>query len=171
MGQVVRFKQGHRKPKRRPPGGRQSRSFPWLPLLLAIACGAGALYLSWQRRETTSASGFFTLCRSGGDTDCVVDGDTFRYGANIIRVEDIDTPETHRAQCASELALGNRATFRFQALLNNGPFEIVHDGGRDTDSYGRQLRLVERDGQSLGAVLVAEGLARPWTGQRRSWCD
>ena len=42
--------------------------------------------------------------------------------------------------------------------------------GRATDRYGRQLRVVTRGGRSLGDVLVAEGLARPWEGSRRPWC-
>ena len=41
---------------------------------------------------------------------------------------------------------------------------------RDTDVYGRQLRVVTRDGQSLGMLLVAEGLAHVWDGGKRSWC-
>jgi endonuclease YncB( thermonuclease family) len=32
------------------------------------------------------------------------------------------------------------------------------------------LRILTRGGQSLGAVLVAEGLARFYEGGRRSWC-
>lgn len=32
--------------------------------------------------------------------------------------------------------------------------------GRDEDKYGRKLRIVMRDGESLGGALVDEGLAR-----------
>jgi endonuclease YncB( thermonuclease family) len=38
----------------------------------------------------------------------VIDGDTIRYGGAKIRLEDIDTPETHEPRCASEAALGRR---------------------------------------------------------------
>jgi endonuclease YncB( thermonuclease family) len=41
---------------------------------------------------------------------------------------------------------------------------------RDADRYGRKLRVVTRNGRSLGDILVAEGLARRWDGRRRSWC-
>ena len=87
-----------------------------------------------------------------------------------IRIADIDTPETHPPRCAEEAALGARATQRLQALLNAGPvtLETIE---RDTDKYDRALRIVTRNGQSLGATLVAEGLARPWGGSRRSWCE
>jgi endonuclease YncB( thermonuclease family) len=50
------------------------------------------------------------------------------------------------------------------------PFEVAPIGGRDEDRYGRKLRIVTRGGRSLGDVLVAEGLARTWTGRREPWC-
>lgn len=99
----------------------------------------------------------------------VIDGDTFRYAGETIRIADIDTPETHPPRFAEEAALGARATRRLEALLAQGPFEL-HPADRDEDRYGRKLRVVVRDGQSLGGVLVAEGLGREWTGRRMPWC-
>lgn len=99
----------------------------------------------------------------------VVDGDTFWLGGDKTRIADIDTPELH-ARCPSELALAQRATHRLEALLEEGPFEMSPIGGRDEDRYGRKLRIVTRGGRSLGDVLVAEGLARTWTGRREPWC-
>lgn len=112
----------------------------------------------------------FGLCHSGGGTNCVVDGDTFWIGGAKVRVADIDAPETHPPRCAAEADLGERATLRLQALLNAGPVTLA-PADRDTDRYGRLLRIVERDGRSLGEQLVAEGLARRWTGRRLPWCD
>jgi hypothetical protein len=37
-------------------------------------------------------------------------------------------------------------------LLTAGPFELVADGDRDTDSFGRQLRHINRNGRSLGDI-------------------
>ena len=51
-----------------------------------------------------------------------------------------------------------------------GPFELAVQG-RETDRYGRALRVVKRGGRSLGAQLVSEGLAEPWRGRRSDWCD
>lgn len=111
----------------------------------------------------------FGACHSGGGSNCVVDGDTFRLDGERIRIADIDAPETHPSRCAEEARLGNAATERLQALLNAGPVRLaIRD--RDTDRYGRKLRVVLRGGQSLGAQLVDEGLARAWTGRRRPWC-
>ena len=58
---------------------------------------------------------------------------------------------------------------RLVALLNAGPFTL-EPYVRDRDRYGRLLRVVVRRGKSVGAELVAEGLAEPWRGQRSSWC-
>jgi len=99
----------------------------------------------------------------------VVDGDTFWYQGEKIRVADIDTPEV-QGRCPYETRLAARATRRTGELLREGPFELEAIGGRDEDRYGRKLRVVTRGGRSLGDQLVAEGLARTWTGRREPWC-
>jgi len=100
----------------------------------------------------------------------VIDGDTFDHAGLRIRIADIDTPEV-RGQCPAETALAARATQRLRTLLAAGPFEMhVLGNGRDEDRYGRKLRIVTRGGRSLGDMLVAEGLARTWTGRREPWC-
>jgi endonuclease YncB( thermonuclease family) len=114
--------------------------------------------------------GAFVLCGGARQESCVIDGDTIRYGGVKIRLEDIDAPEIFSPKCASEAALGRRATQRLLELMNAGPFRMTRRGGRDEDRYGRKLRVIERAGRSVGAILVAEGLARPWDGARRSWC-
>ncbi|WP_241230562.1 thermonuclease family protein [Sphingomonas koreensis] len=113
----------------------------------------------------------FTLCHSGGGSNCVVDGDTFRMNGAKIRIADIDTPETHPARCAREAELGAAATRRLHALLNSGTVSL-ETVGRDADRYGRKLRLVSVDDRGVGETLVAEGLARPYSGgYRAGWCD
>lgn len=100
----------------------------------------------------------------------VIDGDTFDYGGMRVRIADIDTPEL-RGRCDREIELARRATRRMAALLAAGPFELEPlPNGRDTDRYGRQLRIVTRHGRSLGDELVREGLARTWSGRREPWC-
>lgn len=111
----------------------------------------------------------FGLCHSGGGANCVVDGDTFWIAGTKIRIADIDAPETHPSRCAEEADLGERATLRLRDLLNAGPVTLA-SADRDTDRYGRKLRIVTRDGRSLGDTLIAEGLARRWGGRRMPWC-
>lgn len=118
---------------------------------------------------TDRLSADFALCHRGGGTNCVVDGDTFWFAGVKYRIADIDTPETHPPRCAAEAALGARATERLAALLNAGPFSL-ESGDRPSDRYGRALRVVTRDGASIGETLVAEGLARRWGGHRDPWC-
>jgi endonuclease YncB( thermonuclease family) len=111
----------------------------------------------------------FALCTAGPRTTCVVDGDTFWLNGEKVRIADINAPETHEAGCAEERALGQQAARRLVALLNAGAFTLAVEG-RESDRYGRALRIVRRDGRSLSAALVAEGLAEPWRGRRSDWC-
>lgn len=112
----------------------------------------------------------FRKCVSRSRTNCVVDGDTIWIAGEKIRIADIDTPEISEPKCQSELALGNKATARLIELINAGPFELRAWPGRDEDRYGRKLRVLVRNGQSLGDMLVGEGLARTWSGRREPWC-
>ena len=116
-----------------------------------------------------AVSASFPICGSGTRITCVVDGDTFWLDGLKYRIADIDTPEIAQAQCAAEKALGDRATRRLADLLNAGPFTL-RPADRDEDRYGRKLRVVYRDGASLGDSLVAEGLAHRWDGGKHPWC-
>ena len=120
--------------------------------------------------QTVAVTQDFGVCHSGGGTNCVVDGDTIWMDGTKIRIADIDAPETHPSRCAEEARLGNAATNRLRILLNAGPVELA-SADRDTDRYGRKLRIVMRDGHSVDAMLIGQGLARPWEGRRRPWCD
>ena len=122
------------------------------------------------RPQPAAGPGAFRLCAGGRRLNCVVDGDTIWHGGVKIRIADIDTPEVFSPKCASEAALGRQATERLLELINSGAFEVVPSGSRDADRYGRKLRVLERHGRSLGDILIAEGLARPWDSGRRSWC-
>jgi endonuclease YncB( thermonuclease family) len=111
----------------------------------------------------------FGLCKWGGGTNCVVDGDTFYIGGAKVRIAGIDAPETHDYRCASELALGDRATEKLRALLNSGAVTMTGID-RDRDVYGRLLRNVQVDGADVGAAMVSAGVAREYGGGRRGWC-
>ncbi len=111
----------------------------------------------------------FGPCDGAAGGTCVVDGDTFWYRGEKIRIADINTPEVSTPQCAFEAELGAQATDRLTELLNQGAFTL-EAVDRDRDRYGRLLRIVTRDGDSLGATLVAEGMAEQWQGYRRNWC-
>jgi micrococcal nuclease len=167
-------------PKHAAPVQRLLRAVPGTGWLLAIGIlgGAAAAYAIEFRPNNAgrpgniaAGGGDFGLCRWAFQPNCVIDGDTIRYGGAKIRLADIDTPEISSPKCASEAALGHRAKERLLELINAGPIEVMQIGERDVDKYGRQLRVIKRDGYSIAETLVDEGLARRWDGARRSWCD
>lgn len=168
MGRIYRWPKPrgvHR--RRQADKGLSNLSVVAIGLLLGAILGGGILLYPGPTQATGAKH--FDSCEVGGGINCVVDGDTFWMDGEKIRVADIDAPETHPPRCAYEGQLGNRATQRLRDLLNQGPIEL-RAADRDTDKYGRKLRIVYRDGQSLGGILVAEGLARQWTGSRQPWC-
>ena len=106
------------------------------------------------------------------DPDAIyaIDGDTLAIGNERIRLVGYDTPETYRAKCSFEKALGDGATARLRALIGSGLIvDLTILPGRDR--YGRLLGRFAVGGDSVGRILVAEGLARPYKGGRRGgWC-
>lgn len=174
----------------------QRRSYGYIPRyyrFLALIAFMFIGFISWDRPQGLSARTMndgseiqiitpntthmsspknfhFSKCGLGTRRNCVVDGDTIYLNGQKIRLAGIDTPETHPARCSHEAQLGARATRRLTELLNNGPFTVRSISGRDEDRYGRKLRTLHRGSQSLGAILVAEGLARKWQGRRLPWC-
>lgn len=120
--------------------------------------------------QAEAATSSYERCGTGLRINCIVDGDTLWNDGVKIRIADIDTPEISQPRCAAEKALGERATIRLMELVNAGPFQMQAWPKHDEDRYGRKLRVLVRDGRSIGNMLVSEGLARTWTGRRQPWC-
>lgn len=116
-----------------------------------------------------TASVAFGFCGEGPHTNCVVDGNTFWLKGVKIGIADIDTPELSSPRCEDERRLGTAAKVRLLSLLNAGPFALK-PADRDEDKDGRKLRIVSREGRSIGQQLVNDGLAKPSSGSRKSWC-
>jgi endonuclease YncB( thermonuclease family) len=111
----------------------------------------------------------------------VVDGDTIKVNGEYVRLVGFDTPETQVGQfhCPAERALGKRATARVNELIRQGPVEVTYDQDRrglpKRDLHGRLLGHLLVGGREVGAILIAEGLAVPYTGRvsrvrNHSWC-
>ena len=81
----------------------------------------------------------------------VVDGDTFRYGAERVRLRGIDTPELNEPG-------GQAARQRLEEWLRSGPVRIVSHG---RDVYDRLVADVFVDGQDVAEMLSREGYAKP----------
>lgn len=104
----------------------------------------------------------------------VLDGDTYEMllegFPTRVRLANADTPETgSRAKCAQELDRGNRATDFVRAEVSRGAVAVFPTGR--LDKYRRVLATVTIDGEDLGGLLVRNGLARWYGGERRlGWC-
>ncbi|NOE20524.1 MULTISPECIES: thermonuclease family protein [Ruegeria] len=99
-----------------------------------------------------------------------VDGDTIDHGDDRYRLIGFDTPETFRAQCEAERALGLKAKDRLTEIIQtSGQIELVIQP--DLDVHDRFLAVGRSGGQEIGKTLISEGLARPYSGGKRgSWC-
>jgi endonuclease YncB( thermonuclease family) len=81
----------------------------------------------------------------------VVDGDTFQYGAERVRLRGIDTPELNESG-------GQAAKLRLAELLRSGSVRIIPRG---QDVYDRTVADVFVDGQNVAEMLSKEGYAKP----------
>lgn len=112
------------------------------------------------------------LCAATCETEQlrIWDGDSFlvgmQSGSERIRVQNIDAPEID-GQCIEEIQRANWAKNRLADIMNESRVEIVRSG---KDKYGRTLARVNVNGVDAGSTLIAEGLARVWTGRRQPWC-
>lgn len=118
---------------------------------------------------TDTLTARFDLCTGAVRANCVVDGDTFWFRGEKIRIADIDAPEISQPACPAERQAGEMSRNRLLAMLSDGRFSLT-SGWRDEDRFGRKLRVVSRSGKSLGERLVEEGLARRWNGPDFGWC-
>ena len=166
------------KPRRRPPSFKPKRTdirrALWLiPILLlggalldpSLLAPVGPLAAPPQRVSTS-----FTSCGPGRGSACVIDGDTLKLGDRKIRIIGIDAPELMAPQCPAEEVLARKSADRLRELLNQGEFEMVAHRLQRRDRHGRDLMVLQRNGQSIGAILIDEGLADRYLGSKRSWC-
>lgn len=101
------------------------------------------------------------------ETCTVTDGDTIRCGDERIRLKGIDAPELFSPKCREERRLAERARGRLAELVGGVELRVDRAG---RDRYRRTLATVYGPQGDVGAVLVAEGLARVWAGRRMPWC-
>lgn len=112
----------------------------------------------------------FHYCGTSGLTNCVIDGNTFWHKGIKVRLANINAPDIDQAGCEAERQRAFAAKVRLRDLLNAGKFDLIEWHQQDSDQAGRKLRVVMRNGQSLGELMVKEGLVRHANGQQQPWC-
>src|SRR5262245_25389178 len=96
----------------------------------------------------------------------IIDGDTFRIGAECYRLLGIDAAEIHRAQCDAERRLGELTKRRLEALAGSGDVDLRADRPGQSDRYGRLLVRLIVNGEDAARIAMA----RPSTSTRpRAW--
>jgi len=111
----------------------------------------------------------------------VKDGDTLKVRVHqwldtwlttSVRVYGIDTPEkSWRGKCDEEKALGELATAFTKEWVKG---QQLHITNISNDKFGGRVDalVVRSNGEQLGEALIANGLARPYFGKKKSsWCD
>jgi micrococcal nuclease len=145
-----------------PDSGRVGRGLTWLSGFLAGVLAGMVIGSALPARADTIP----------GPSIQIIDGDTVRLpSGEVIRIWNIDAPETARARCEAEASLGWLASERLGQLLRRGPVAVVMDepAGRREDRYGRTLARLTIAGRDIGEIMIRDGLATRWP-QRRDWC-
>lgn len=122
------------------------------------------------------------------DAFTVTDGDTIRVvgEAKGTRLVGFNAPETNDARCDAERDLGRQATDRLKGIVAAAAsLDLTKVAcacrpgteGTDKCNFGRSCGTLRADGRDVGDVLIAEGLAVPFTcGETscprlpRPWC-
>jgi micrococcal nuclease len=101
----------------------------------------------------------YPLCSDIRANSCIEDGNTFWYGGELVRLQNVVPPQ--QQACVD----GTAAKARLFELLNYREIFVYRYG---TDSEGHTLARVISSGRDVGNVLVSEQLAA--TGGSGTWC-
>ncbi len=109
----------------------------------------------------------------------VIDGDTIEVRAFIwpghsvetrVRLADVDAPELRRVSCEEEREAGFAAKAFVEGLLAGNGMRVQISEVRLGSFAGRVIaHMALRDGRDLGALLMEEGHATPYSA-RGGWC-
>ena len=115
----------------------------------------------------------------------VIDGDTISTQGQTVRLVGFDTPEAGmNAQCEAERTLAARATGKLRQLVARGDLDLspvrcscpAGTEGTPACNRGRACGVLTAAGKDVAAVLIADGLAKPFhcsrdrCPRRQPWC-
>ncbi len=130
-------------------------------ILADTSCAAGRHEIFCKRLSAVDGD---TIKCDGVNMRDMGDGEPFKSG--------YDTPEIGKAKCAAEKALGYDAKKRMAQLLKTPGMKIFDSGDTDARNGRPFVWVILPDGRSAGSVLIAEGLAKPWSpGHSPDWCS
>ncbi len=118
----------------------------------------------------TGPAGKFFYCSPSRADNCVVDGDTFVFKGEKIRIADIEAPKARQARCDAERLLAHDAKERLRVLLSAGDFTLAASSEEDGNAVRGTPRRVMRNGRSLGEQMAVEGVVQKRDGKRWPWC-
>lgn len=81
----------------------------------------------------------------------IIDGDTFAYGQERIRIQGVNAPELSDPQ-------GMAAKQRLATILRQGTVRVVR---KATDVYGRVVAAVYVNGEEVGRILARDQRGAP----------
>jgi micrococcal nuclease len=114
--------------------------------------------------STVIARPLYPLCGEEKLRSCVIDGNTFWYGGEFMRLQAINPPAP-KVACVGGTA--EAARDRLMTMLNGGEIFVFRYG---TDAEGHTLSRVLFEGRDIGERLIAEGLAQPSTSSTGAFC-
>jgi micrococcal nuclease len=178
--------------KRQPEPRRISRPLVALAIGLAIATVLALAYRVQSGVSSLAAKPPLPMIVRGASDAAitpgeitVVDGDTIRAKGRTIRLVGFDAPESdNRASCPQERETAGRATARLRSLVSGGGLELRlvpcacppgTEGMRECN-FGRACGTLTTGGRDVGAILIAERLAKPFIcgatscPRRQPWC-
>lgn len=121
------------------------------------------------------------MCTPNGE-DCVrvpasqlvaIDGDTYQFIGERIRLAGWDSPETgNAARCRKEHELGLKAEAQAKLFVSTGNMAVLKLLGED--QYQRKVARIWLDGTDIGKMLNVDGLAllihKDEASGKADWC-
>lgn len=142
-----------------------------LAIVLAMLVGAAIGVFIWTGKDRIAATISLNDDTIASASVGVTDGDTVSIRGRATRLVGFNAPESFEPACANERALGLRARARLEEMVAAGNLSFQNVScacragteGTSDYNYGRACGRLYADGRDVGAILIAEGLAVPYT--------